>query len=243
MSGKPPEALEQAATQAAAIVDRFLGFRDDAGSAQLALWRARTAQAQRAAHRAERRRRNARVEVPVLAGGAVLAALAGWWFVVTVLTVLAVVVGWRAATTSVPQLPPVPPPPPVLPSATRSSSAYLPLRRAMAARGALAGLVPLVSPDIGGLALETGAETERVIAGLASALVPVENAARASGHRSSAAARLKADLDKAVHAYEDLVRTVDEAVAVRSDVRLDEIHARVDGIRVAVAALSPSLPS
>jgi hypothetical protein len=131
----------------------------------------------------------------------------------------------------------------VLPSATRSSSAYLPLRRAMAARGALAGLVPLVSPDIGGLALETGAETERVIAGLASALVPVENAARASGHRSSAAARLKADLDKAVHAYEDLVRTVDEAVAVRSDVRLDEIHARVDGIRVAVAALSPSLPS
>ncbi len=225
------------------MVDRFLGFRDDAGNAQLALWRARTVQTQRAVHRVERRRRNARVEVPVLAGGAVLSALAGWWMLVTVLVVLAVVVGVRAATTPVPQLPPVPPPPPVLPNANRSSSAYLPLRRAMAARGALAGLVPLVSPEIGELALETGAETERVIAGLASALVPVEAAARTSGHPSSAAVRLRHDLDTAVRAYDELVRTVDEAVAVRSGVRLDEIHARVDGIRVAVAALNPALPS
>jgi hypothetical protein len=243
MSGKPPEALEQAAVHAAAMVDRFLGFRDDAGNAQLALWRARTGQVQREAHRAERRRRNARVEVPVLVGGAALSAIAGWWMLVTVLLVVAVLVGVRAATTPVPALPPVPPPPPVLPSANRSSSAYAPLRRAMAARGALAGLVPLVSPEIGELALETGAETERVIAGLASALVPVENAARTSGHQSSAAARLRSDLDKAVRAYDELVRTVDEAVAVRNDARLDEIHARVAGIRTAVVALNPALPS
>jgi hypothetical protein len=102
--------------------------------------------------------------------------------------------------------------------------------------------LPLVSPEVGELALETGAETERVIAGLASALVPVEQAARASGHTSQAAARLRSDLDKAVAAYEQLVSTVDEAVAVRNDDRLDEITARVDGIRTAVAALNPSFP-
>jgi hypothetical protein len=240
---KHPEALEAAAVQAAAMVDRMLGFRDDAGATQLALWQARTTQAQRAVHRAERTRESARIKVPVLVGVSGAAALAGWWWLATVLVVVAVLVGVRAAQTQVPQLPPPPPPPPVLPAATRSSSAYAPLRRALASRGALAGLVPLVSPDIGDLALETGAETERVIAGLASALLPVEQAARTSGHTSQAAARLRADLDKAVAAYEQLVRTVDEAVAVRNDERLDEISARVDGIRVAVAALNPAFPS
>jgi hypothetical protein len=239
---KHPEAVEAAAVQAAAMVDKMLGFRDDAGTAQLALWQARTTQTQRVVHKAQRRRDSARVKVPVLAGGAAMAALAGWWWLAVMLAVVATVVGLRAAQTQVPALPPPPPPPPVLPSATRSSSAYTPLRRALASRGALAGLVPLVSPEVGELALETGAETERVIAGLASALVPVEQAARASGHTSQAAARLRADLDKAVAAYEQLVRTVDEAVAVRNDERLDEITARVDGIRTAVAALNPSFP-
>jgi hypothetical protein len=243
MSGKPPVSLEQAASQAAAVVDRMLGFRDDAGAQQLALWQAQTTQAQRRVHRAERLRQSARVKVPVILSGAAVMALAQWWWLAALLVAVAVLVGVRAATTPVPQLPSPPPPPPVLPPATRSSTAYLPLRRALAARGAVAGLVPLVSPDVAEIALETGAETERVIAGLASALVPVEQAARASGHRSSAAVRLRTDLDKAVLAYEDLVRTVDEAVAVRSDDRLDEITARVDGIRAAVAALSPSMPS
>ena len=242
MSGKNPVPLEQAAAHAAEMVDKLLGFRDEAGSKQLAVWQSQTRSAQRRVHRAERVRRNARVQVPVLLSGAAVVALAEWWWLTILLVVVAVLVGVRAATTPVPQLPPVPPPPPVLPSATRSSSAYQPLRRAMAARGALAGLVPLVSRDVAELALETGAETERVIAGLASALVPVEQAARASGHRSSAAVRLRTDLDKAVGAYEDLVRTVDEAVAVRNDARLDEIAARVDGIRAAVSALSPALP-
>jgi hypothetical protein len=239
---KHPEAVEAAAVQAAAMVDKMLGFRDDAGSAQLALWQARTTQTQRVVHKAQRRRDSARVKVPVLAGGAAMAALAGWWWLAVMLAVVATVVGLRAVQTQVPALPAPPPPPPVLPSATRSSSAYAPLRRALASRGALAGLVPLVSPEVGELALETGAETERVIAGLASALVPVEQAARASGHTSQAAARLRGDLDKAVAAYEQLVRTVDEAVAVRNDERLDEITARVDGIRTAVAALNPSFP-
>jgi hypothetical protein len=239
---KHPEAVEAAAVQAAAMVDKMLGFRDDAGTAQLALWQARTTQTQRVVHKAQRRRDSARVKVPVLAGGAAMAALAGWWWLAVMLAVVATVVGLRAVQTQVPALPALPPPPPVLPSATRSSSAYAPLRRALASRGALAGLVPLVSPEVGELALETGAETERVIAGLASALVPVEQAARASGHTSQAAARLRGDLDKAVAAYEQLVRTVDEAVAVRNDERLDEITARVDGIRTAVAALNPSFP-
>jgi hypothetical protein len=234
--------VEAAAVQAAAMVDKMLGFRDDAGTAQLALWQARTTQTQRVAHKAQRRRESARVKVPVLAGGAALAALAGWWWLAVMLAVVATVVGMRAVQTQVPALPAPPPPPPVLPSATRSSSAYAPLRRALASRGALAGLVPLVSPEVGELALETGAETERVIAGLASALVPVEQAARAGGHTSQAAARLRSDLDKAVTAYEQLVRTVDEAVAVRNDERLDEITARVDGIRTAVAALNPAFP-
>lgn len=243
MSGKPPAALEQAASQAVELVDRLLGFRDDAGTQQLALWQAQTVRAQRQVHRAQRVRRSARVQVPALLGGAALVAFAEWWGLVVVLLAVAVLVGVRAATTAVPQLPPAPPPPPVLPSATRSSSAYAPLRRAMAARGALAGLVPLVTRDVSELALETGAETERVIAGLASALVPVEQAARTSGHTSSAAGRLRRDLDQAVQAYEDLVRTVDEAVAVRNDARLDEIAARLDGIRAAVAALNPGMPA
>ncbi len=241
--GKHPEAIEAAAVQAAAMVDRMLGFRDDAGSAQLALWQARTTQAQRAVHRAERKRESARVKVPVMLAVSGVAALAGWWWLTATLVALAVLVGVRVVQTQVPQLPPPPPPPPVLPAATRTSSAYAPLRRALAARGALGGLVPLVSPDIGDLALETGAETERVIASLASALQPVEYAARTSGHTSQAARRLRADLEAAVTAYEQLVRTVDEAVAVRNDERLDEISARVDGIRVAVAALSPAFPS
>jgi hypothetical protein len=54
--------------------------------------------------------------------------------------------------------------------------------------------------------------------------------------------RLRRDLDAAVSAYDELVRTIDGAVAVRSDARLDEISARLGGIRAAVAALDPSLP-
>lgn len=243
MGPKHSAALEQAAAQAAGLVDRMLGFRDDAGAAQLAVWQSQTARAQVQVHRAERTRRHAKVQVPVLLGGAAVVAAAQWWWLTVLLVMAAIVVGVRAASTPVPQLPPVPPPPPVLPSATRSSTAYAPLRRAVAARGALAGLLPLVPQDVADLSLETGAETERVIAGIASALVPVEQAARASGHQSSAAKRLRRDLDQAVNAYEQLVATVDGAVAVRSDARLDEISARVAGIRAAVAALSPSLPS
>lgn len=242
MPSKHPVPLEQAAAQAAAALDRMLGFRDEAGQAELARWQAHTVHAQRRVHRAERVRRNARLQVPVVLGGAAVAALGQWWGLVVALVVLAVLVGVRAATTPVPQLPAAPPPPPVLPAATRSSSAYAPLRRAIASRAALAGLVPLVPEDVAGLALETGAETERVIAGLASALVPVEQAARVSGHDSAAAQRLRRDLDAAVSAYDELVRTIDGAVAVRSDARLDEISARLGGIRAAVAALDPSLP-
>ncbi len=243
MSAKHSAALEQAAAQATVLVDRMLGFRDEAGEQQLAHWQAHTARAQRSVHRAERIRRNARVQVPVLLGAAGVMALTQWWWLMGLLLVVAVLVGVRAATTRVPELPPVPPPPPVLPSATRSSSAYPPLRRAVAARGALAGLLPLVPRDVSELALETGAEAERVIAGIASALVPVEQAARSSGHQSTAAVRLRSDLDQAVRAYEELVSTVDSAVAVRSDARLDEISAKVDGIRAAVSALNPALPS
>lgn len=243
MRPKHSVALEQAAAQAALVVDRMLGFRDEAGEAQLAHWQAQTALAQRRVHKAERTRRNARVQVPVLLGGAAVAALSQGWWVVTLLVIVAVLVGVRAATTPVPQLPPAPPPPPVLPAATRSSSAYAPLQRAVASRGALAGLVPLVPHDIADLALETGAETEHVIAGLAAALVPVEQAARISGHSSAAAERLRRDLDHAVRAYDELVRTVDSAVAVRSDSRLDEISAKLGGIRAAVAALDPTAPT
>jgi hypothetical protein len=243
MSAKHAAALEHAATHAADLVDRMLGFRDDAGAQQLARWQVQTARAQLSVHRAERIRRNARVQVPVLLGAAGVMALTQWWWLMGLLMVVAVLVGVRAATTRVPELPPVPPPPPVLPSATRSSSAYPPLRRAVAARGALAGLLPLVPPDVCELALETGAQTEHVIAGIASALVPVEAAARAGGHESTAAVRLRGDLHQAVAAYEELVRTVDSAVAVRNDARLDEISAKVDGIRCAVNALDPALPS
>lgn len=243
MAQKHSAALEQAAAQAAQLVDRMLGFRDDAGAQQLARWQAQTTQAQMRVHRAERIRSNARVQVPVLLGAAGALALAQWWWLTALLGLIALLVGLRAATTPVPALPPPPPPPPVLPSATRSSSAYAPLQRAVAARGALAGLVPLVPPDVADLALETGAEVERAIAGLAAALVPVEQATRASGHASSAAARLRADLNHAVSAYDELVLTVDSAVAMRNDARLDEISAKVGGIRAAVAALNPSMPS
>lgn len=237
-------ALEQAAQQAAQLIDRMLGFRDNTGAHQLARWQAQTATAQMRLERARRTRSRARVQVPVLLVGAgAVAVSAQLWWLVTLLVLAAVVVGVRAASTPVPALPPAPPPPPVLPSATRSSSAYSRLQRTVAAREALAGLVPLVPPDLATLALETGTETERVIADIASALVPVEQAARASGHASSAAARLQRDLDAAVAAYQDLVSTVDSAVAVRSDVRLDEISARLGGIRAAVAALSPSSPA
>jgi hypothetical protein len=234
-------ALEQAAQQAAQLADRVLGFRDNAGAQQLARWHAQTSTAQIKVERARRQRSRARVQVPVLLVGAGAVALTSQvWWLVTLLVLAAVVVGVRAASTSVPPLPPAPPPPPVLPSTTRSSAAYTPLQRTVAAREALAGLVPLVPPDLATLALETGTETERVIADIASALVPVEQAARAGGHVSSAAARLQRDLDAAVAAYQELVSTVDAAVAVRSDVRLDEISARLEGIRAAVAALSPS---
>ena len=241
-SRQPSVAIEQAAQHAAQLVDRMLGFRDDTGAAQLAQWRAQTSTAQRRVRRAERVRSRARVQVPVLLGVAGVAGLSQVWWLMTVLALLALLVGLRAATTRVPALPAPPPPPAVLPSATRSSSAYAPLQRTVASRQALAGLVPLVPPDIADLALETGAETERVIAGIAAALVPVEQASRASGHQSSAAARLRHDLDEAVRAYGELVSTVDSAVALRSDARLDEISARVGGIRAAVAALNPSLP-
>lgn len=240
MAQKHSAALEQAAAQAAQLVDRMMGFRDDAGASELARWQAQTTQAQMRVHRAERVRTRAKVQVPVLLGAAGAVGLAQWWWLMALLAVAAVVVGLRAATTQVPALPPAPPPPPVLPRAARSSSAYAPLQRAVAARAALAGLAPLVPPDVAGLALETGVEVERVVAGLASALVPVEQAARTSGHSSSAAARLRHDLDEAVRAYDELVRTVDGAVALRNDARLDEISAKVGGIRAAVAALSPA---
>lgn len=234
------QALEQAAAHAAQLVDRLMGFRDDAGASELARWQAQTAQAQLRVHRAQRVRARARVQVPVLLGAAGAVGLAQWWWLMALLVLAAVLVGIRAATTEVPTLPPTPPPPPVLPQATRSSSAYAPLQRAVAARTALAGLVPLVPPDVAELALSTGAEVERAVAGLASALIPVEQAARTNGHSSSAATRLRHDLDQAVGAYDDLVRTVDGAVAMRSDARLDEISAKVGGIRAAVAALSPA---
>jgi hypothetical protein len=239
MPSKHPVPLEQAAAQAAEFIDRMLGFRDEAGQAELVRWQVQTARAQRSVVRAQRVRSRAKVQVPVLLGGAAIVALNQWWVMTTLLVVAAVVVGIRAATTSVPQLPPAPPPPPVLPPATRSSPAFAPLKRAVECRAALSGLVPLVPGDVASLALETGAETERVIAGLAAALVPVEQAARASGQRSAAAQRLRRDLDAAVTAYDDLVRTIDDAVAVRSDARLDEISARLGGIRAAVAALDP----
>jgi len=241
-SRQPSVALEQAAQHAAQLVDRMLGFRDDAGAAQLAQWRAQTSLEQHRVHRAERIRSRGRIQVPVLLGVAGVAGLSQVWWLMTMLILLALLVGIRAATTQVPALPPFPPPPAVLPSATRSSSAYTPLQRTVASRQALAGLVPLVPVDIADLALETAAETERVIAGIAAALVPVEQASRTAGHSSSAAARLRHDLDEAVRAYDELVRTVDGAVALRSDARLDEISARVGGIRAAVAALNPSLP-
>lgn len=234
--------LEQLAEQAARLVDRMLGFRDNSGATQLAQWQAQTQTARMQVQRAERTRSRAKVEVPVLVAGAGVAALTQVWWLVTLLAIAAVVVGVRAASTPVPALPPAPPPPPVLPSATRSSSAYEPLQRTVAAREALTGLVPLVPDDVAGLALETGAETERVIADIAAALVPVEQAARAGGHVSSAASRLRQDLNAAVDAYNELVATVDSAVAVRSDARMDEISARLGGIRAAVAALSPASP-
>lgn len=242
MPAKPPVSLEQAAAQAADLVDRMLGFRDDAGQAQLVRWQAATAQAQRSVARAERVRNRARVQVPVLLGGAAVVALNQWWGLVILLILVAALVGVRAATTRVPALPPAPPPPPVLPAASRSSPAYGPLKRAVDCRAALAGLVPLVPRDVAELALETGAETEHVIAGLAQALVPVEHAARTAGHHSAAAQRLRRDLDAAVQAYDELVRTIDGAVAVRNDARLDEISARLGGIRAAVAALDPGSP-
>lgn len=242
MAQKPSVALEQAAQQAAALVDRMLGFRDEAGAQELARWQAESMQAERRVARAQRVRSRARVQVPVLVGAAGAAALAQWWWLVSFLALAALLVGLRAATTQVPALPPAPPPPPVLPSATRSSSAYAPLQRAVGSRAALAGLVPLVPPDVAELAVQTSTEIERVVAGLAAALVPVEQAARAGGHTSSAAARLRHDLDEAVRAYDDLVRTVDGAVAMRNDARLDEISARVGGIRAAVAALGPATP-
>ena len=232
--------LEQAAAQAAQLIDRMMGFRDESGANELARWQAQTTQAQLRVQRAERVRTRARVQVPVLLGAAGAVGLAQWWWLMALLALAAVLVGLRAASTPVPALPPAPPPPPVLPSATRSSSAYPRLQRAVAAREALAGLVPLVPPDVAELALETGAEVERVVAGLASALVPVEQAARTSGRSSAAADRLSHDLDEAVAAYDELVRTVDGAVAMRNDARLDEISARVGGIRAAVAALSPT---
>jgi hypothetical protein len=241
-SKQPSVALEQAAQHAAQLVDRMLGFRDDSGAAQLAQWRAQTGMAEYRVQRAERIRSRGRVQVPVLLGVAGVAGLSQVWWLMTVLILLAVLLGLRAATTPVPALPAPPPPPAVLPSATRSSSAYAPLQRTVSARQALAGLVPLVPVDIADLALETGAETERVIAGIAAALVPVEQASKAAGHSSSAAARLRHDLDEAVRAYDELVRTVDSAVAQRNDARLDEISARVGGIRAAVAALNPNLP-
>jgi hypothetical protein len=218
----------------------MMGFRDDAGASELARWRAENVQAEMRFHRAERIRSRSRVQVPVLLGAAGVVGLAQWWWLMAVLAMVALLVGLRAATTEVPALPAPPPPPPVLPRATRSSSAYLPLQRAVAARSALAGLVPLVPPDVAELSKETGAEVEHVIAGLAAALVPVEQAARASGHTSSAAARLRHDLDEAISAYDELVRTVDGAVALRNDARLDEISAKVGGIRTAVAALGTS---
>lgn len=242
MAQKHSVALEQAAQHAAALVDRMLGFRDDVGANELARWRAQTTQAQMRVQRAERVRSRARVQVPVLLGVAGAVGLAQWWWLMAFLAMVALLVGLRAASTPVPALPPAPPPPPVLPSATRSSSAYAPLQRAVAARAALAGLVPLVPPDVADLALETSTEVERVVAGLAAALVPVEQAARSSGRTSFAAARLRHDLDEAVRAYDELVRTVDGAVAMRNDARLDEISARVGGIRAAVAALSPATP-
>lgn len=218
----------------------MMGFRDDAGASELARWRAQTVHAEMRVHRAERIRSRAQVQVPILLGAAGVVALAQWWWLMALLAMLALLVGLRAATTEVPELPAAPPPPPVLPRATRSSSAYLPLQRAVAARSALAGLVPLVPADVAELSNETGAEVEHVIAGLAAALVPVEQAARTSGHTSPAAARLRHDLDEAVGAYDELVRTVDGAVALRNDARIDEISAKVGGIRAAVAALGSS---
>ncbi|MGB9375640.1 MAG: hypothetical protein WCA82_15940, partial [Jiangellales bacterium] len=166
-SRQPSVALEQAAQHAAQLVDRMLGFRDDAGAAQLAQWRAQTSLEQHRVHRAERIRSRGRIQVPVLLGVAGVAGLSQVWWLMTMLILLALLVGIRAATTQVPALPPFPPPPAVLPSATRSSSAYTPLQRTVASRQALAGLVPLVPVDIADLALETAAETERVIAGIA----------------------------------------------------------------------------
>jgi hypothetical protein len=243
MSDRRSPGLEQFAEQAAQLVDRMLGFRDNSGATQLAQWQAQTTSAQLRVQKAQRVRSRAKVQVPVLlAGAGVVALTTQVWWLVTLLAIAAVVVGVRAASTPVPALPPAPPPPPVLPSATRSSSAFGPLQRTVAAREALTGLVPLVPEDVAALALETGAETERVIADIAAALVPVEQAARAGGHVSTAATRLQRDLDAAVAAYQDLVATLDSAVAVRSDARMDEISARLGGIRAAVAALSPGSP-
>lgn len=238
--GQKNAALENAVSHAAELVDRMMGFRDEAGAQELARWQSETTQARLRVHRAERVRSRARVQVPVLLGAAGAVGLAQWWWLMALLALAALLVGLRAATTEVPALPPTPPPPAVLPRTTRSSSAYVPLQRAAAARAALAGLVPLVPADVAELALETGTEVEHVVAGLASALVPVEQAARTTGHSSSAATRLRSDLEAAVGAYDDLVRTVDAAVALRNDARLEEISARVGGIRAAVAALRPA---
>ncbi len=226
-------------------IDSASAFRDTEGKALERQWHNEVAAAKQPAHRATVRRQSSLSGGTFVLAMALLALLVGLESVAVALAVIGAFLVMRGALTRVPPPSALPAAPAVLPSVGRSSAAYLPLTQTVAARGAMRALLPHVEPGLAELARETGVEIEQAVASLARSIDDIERAGKVDTTvpQSRAMRRLRTDLDTAVAAYRDLTATVDEAAATRQDERIDELQARVAGIKAAVAALALEPPA